>query len=277
MRRPVSHRPNKNNDCKFANFSMIDAHCHVVEKMETVGSIDQLRTRRLLLMSTKKKEWDLVAKVAGSRHIPCFGIHPWFADQHTSQDLLEIKKLLIDTPTSIIGEIGLDTVAVDSMGEKYSWETQLEIFKSMMNMAIELHKPVSIHAVKSFGILIEYFVELDKRSKHTDIAVPSIMMHSFSGSLEVLKRILKLKTIGPKFYFSYSDTINSRSNKTLAKIKATPNDRILVESDIGDALLVDKQMESAIEMIALAKDWDTETAIRITMENTQRFLGLGEK
>ena len=256
---------------------MLDAHCHVIEKMETVGSIDQLKTRQLLLMSTKKKEWDLVAKVAGTRHIPCFGIHPWFANLHSSQDLLEIKKFLVDTPNSIIGEIGLDTVAVDSMGEKYNWETQLEIFKSMMSMAIELHKPVSIHAVKSFGTLIEYFVELDKRAKHSDIVVPSIMMHSFTGSLEVQKRILNLKTIGPKFYFSYSDTINSRSNKTLAKIRATPNDRILVESDIGDALLVDKQMESAIEMVALAKDWDIETAVRITMENTHRFLGLGVK
>jgi len=60
----------------------------------------------------------------------------------------------------------------------------------------------------------------------------AVMLHSYSGSPEEVMRFCRLPAIGPRFYFSFSSAINARTpDKLVARIRAVPDDRLLVESD----------------------------------------------
>ncbi|KAJ3325806.1 hypothetical protein HDU76_013076 [Blyttiomyces sp. JEL0837] len=103
---------------------------------------------------------------------------------------------------------------------------------------------------------------------------PSIMLHSFAGSPDVIARIMRLpKPISTRFYFSFSSTINGRTmDKTIERISLVPDDRILIESDLHSADVVEDACLKACEMVAKAKGWGLEeTAIR-TSDNAMRFL-----
>ena len=251
---------------------MIDAHCHLVETFTTKIPNESLKTSQLFLMSSKKSEWNLVTEIAqDNRFKAAFGIHPWFAHLHHLDDLKELKSLI--TGDAFVGEIGLDSIAKDSKGNLYDFDNQLEFFQQQMLIAIDLQVPVSMHAVKVFGNLLPYFKTMDTNCKlNPKSCPPSIMMHSYSGSEEIITQLLKLPNIGPRFYFSFSYTINGRSSKTIKKIKLVPDDRILIESDVHEAGLVDEAMEKAAGMVVKAKKWSLDKVFEKTSENSTRFL-----
>ena len=252
---------------------MIDAHCHLVETFSSISNLSTLKTSRLFIMSSKKAEWPLVSQIANdTKFAAYFGIHPWFAHLYSLNDLEELKSWVQKTRGAAVGEIGLDAVATNSQGEKYDFHHQFTLFSKQMEIAAELQVPVSIHSVKAFGTLLPYFKQLDLKTKlEPRCCPPTIMMHSFSGSIEVAKSLLKLPRIGQRFYFSFSSTVNSRSNKTLSRIQMIPNNRLLIESDVGDCSMVDEAMEKAALMVSEAKGWTREETIKITSDNAIGF------
>lgn len=257
---------------------MIDVHCHVIDSLKTMNNIHRIKTKLLFLMTTKKQEWQHITGIAN--HVKCFGIHPWFAHLHCQNDIDELEIYLNKFKGSLVGEIGLDKIAVDPETKTvYPMDQQLEIFKKQMDIAAKLKRPVSIHCVHAHGIMLQYFQSLDKHVKTTmkqdtriDACPPSIMMHSYTGSPEIGKQLMKLPNIGPRFYFSFSDIVNSRSAKSSEKIKAIPDDRILLESDVHACEQVDGAMEKSLQLVSGSKGWSLEFTISKTTENAQRFL-----
>ena len=73
---------------------------------------------------------------------------------------------------------------------------------------------------------------------------PRVMLHSYGGSADMLRAFLKLPTVGGRFYFSFSHVINADKEKhapakLLERLRAVPDDRLLLESDRGSALDID--------------------------------------
>lgn len=96
-------------------------------------------------------------------------------------------------------------------------------------LAAEFKRPVSVHCVKGYGHLLDYFTSL---SKSPDSCPPKVMLHSYGGSVEEIPRFCKIPNIGSRFYFSFSHAINHRTPEKLrARVAAVPEDRILLESD----------------------------------------------
>eukprot|EP00879_Flechtneria_rotunda_P018956 GHRR01019899.1.p1 GENE.GHRR01019899.1~~GHRR01019899.1.p1 ORF type:complete len:129 (+),score=21.96 GHRR01019899.1:1681-2067(+) len=96
-------------------------------------------------------------------------------------------------------------------------------------LAAEFQRPVSIHCVRGYGHLLQFFQQL---AKQPSACPPKVMLHSYGGSLEEIPRFHKLKGIGERFYFSFSHVINQRTpDKLVARIAAVPSDRLLIESD----------------------------------------------
>ncbi|KAJ1676501.1 Cut9-interacting protein scn1, partial [Spiromyces aspiralis] len=102
-----------------------------------------------------------------------------------------------------------------------------------------------------------------------------IMLHSYSGSLESLKSLLKLGTVGKeRIYFSFSQFVNGRSSKFVEVIKHVPDDRILVESDYHNLESIDAQMDEVERLVASAKGWSAEKAREASYANSCEFFGL---
>jgi Tat protein secretion system quality control protein TatD with DNase activity len=73
---------------------------------------------------------------------------------------------------------------------------------------------------------------------------PRVMLHSYGGSADTLRAFLKLPTVGSRFYFSFSHVINADKEKhtptkLLERLRAVPDDRLLLESDQSSALDID--------------------------------------
>ena len=96
-------------------------------------------------------------------------------------------------------------------------------------------------------------------------------MHSFGGSEDFMKQLTKMKKFGDRFYYGFSSVINLRSPKTQGVIKAVPDDRLLLESDLCDPTCAEDELRTMLAIIADVKGWTVKEAARVTRENAIRF------
>jgi TatD DNase family protein len=265
-----------------------DAHCHIIETPSTITQIGRCRTQKLFLMATKASDWDKIASVwrmHPNRILPFYGIHPWNVPsvETLNSDLQSLEAALINNPEAMVGEIGLDSVAKDPLTKLiYNQIDQFILFSKQFEIAAKFQRAVSMHNVKTHGKILQFFQKLDGdylkliRDKsnldNQTLVPPAIMLHSYSGSIELCKSLLNLKGIGSKFYFSYSFLVNSRSAKSKDVISATPENRILIESDAHDINGVDAVMIKVITLVSEAKGWTHSQVIDTTFRNSSNFL-----
>jgi Tat protein secretion system quality control protein TatD with DNase activity len=102
------------------------------------------------------------------------------------------------------------------------------------------------------------------------------VLHSFSGSSDLLVQLIKLKGLGARLYFSFSSLVNLRlSKKKLdSQLEAVPCNRILIESDVHCATQVDSAMLKVFQVVCEVKQWSEEQGIEQLRENTLEFYGL---
>ncbi len=133
------------------------------------------------------------------------GIHPWHAAEHSVAELLPL-----DEQVQAIGEIGLDALRGADR------EVQRTLFREQLQLAVEHGLPVVLHCVRSFE---EVMRELKK------IRPRAVIFHGFTGSVEQMQR-----AVGQGFHLSFG-VRNLRSARTVEALRATPADRLFLESD----------------------------------------------
>ncbi|KAF4445817.1 hypothetical protein F53441_10462 [Fusarium austroafricanum] len=175
---------------------------------------------------------------------------------------------------------------------------QKSVFMAHMKLAGELGRAVSVHSVQVHGILYDALTECwkghelrgrharDKQKKEgkTDQVEesgpkpypPRICLHSFNGKSDSVKQYLK-PTIPAKIFFSFAKTNNLRSDdqreKALDAIKAVPDNRILVESDIHTAgERMDSELEEMYRVICEVKGWGLEEGVGKIAENYRELV-----
>jgi len=140
------------------------------------------------------------------------GIHPQFANGNNSSRFDEIvlqNHEFIDG----IGEIGLDPTYCD-LRKEYS--EQIKVFEHMLDIATELHKPVSIHSRGSLDEILDILSTYDYLKA---------CLHWFDGTEKQLERSMELG-----LYVSYGPSVvySKRKRKLL---KLTDSGRLLTETD----------------------------------------------
>ncbi|ORZ38677.1 hypothetical protein BCR44DRAFT_1428738 [Catenaria anguillulae PL171] len=258
---------------------------HLATKAHTTGTV--------ALMGTRPSDWllvlDALATHPRARIVGGLGIHPWFA--HTIEDvpdmIAQLEAHLMADPAMFVGEIGVDKAAKNpETGEVYDWDTQEQVFMAQWEVAVRMQRPVSMHCVHAQGWVLRFMKAQADKAKGMDkreVATakcwpPAVMLHSFNGSHDLIAQLVKLKGIGSRLYFSYSMFVSSRSNKVADRIKATPDGRVLLESDVHRADWVDASMANVLELVAGAKGWDVaETARRAGRENAERWYTSGRE
>ncbi len=191
------------------------------------------------------------------------GFHPENLEDIPDDFREQIAELLKHKKCVAIGEIGLD----------YHWdipkELQLEMFEEQLKLSKELDVPVVVHDREAHGDTMD----LLRKYK------PSGLMHCFSGSVELMREVMKLGmciSLGGVVTFK-----NARHSIDCAR--EVPADRLLLETDapyMSPVPFRGKRNDSrniayVAEKIAEVRGMDTQELLDITSENAKRLFNIG--
>lgn len=198
---------------------LVDSHCHLlsseykdvdyeitnaikngIDKI-IINGYDLKSSKEAVFLSKKYKE--VYAAV---------GIGPENIDNVTDSDIEQIKSLAKSDKVVAIGEIGLD----------YYWtkdtkDNQIQVFKSMLEIAQNLSLPVIVHSRESINDVYNLVKEYNVVG----------IMHCYSGSVEMAKEFIKIG-----FLIGIGGVVTFKNAKKLKKVvKNIPLTSIVLETD----------------------------------------------
>ncbi|XP_044722050.1 tatD related DNase domain-containing protein [Hirsutella rhossiliensis] len=182
---------------------------------------------------------------------------------------------------------------------------QQAVLRAQLSLAAAHGRPVSVHGVQAHGVLYDTVSAMwkgherhvpsrrEKRMFHpgaedTDEACdapepgvrppypPRICLHSYSGGVDLLQQWMQ-PSVPAKVFVSLSTAVNLGSDAGRAKldpvVRAVPDDRILVESDLHTA---GPQMDAALEdmyrIVCEVKGWALDEGVRRIGRNFDDFV-----
>ncbi len=218
---------------------LFDAHCHLQDARLQAGWPAVLRRAAAAGVAgvnccgCTEDDWPTVAELARGREaaaaqrpgvmiFPSFGLHPCHVNGRSPDWLRQLEEVLMAQPAGI-GEIGLDRLAPGRNDAD-----QERIFLSQLDLARRLRRPVTIHCRRAWGRLLEIL-------RRDGLPPAGLMVHAWSGSLEVQEELL---TLGA--YISFAGNISFPHHQRARRaLLATPADRLLLETDSPDILPAD--------------------------------------
>lgn len=189
---------------------------------------------------------------------------------------------------------------------RVAMDHQRKVLLAQLRLSGELGRATSVHGVGAHGVVFETLCEtwkghekkvLSKREQKREADAqrrhgslqqenddttdgpapypPRICLHSYSGPPETVKQYTN-PAIPADIFFSFSSVINlstPAASKTEESIKAVPDHRILIESDLniaGDRM--DGYLEDIVRKICELKGWSLEDGVRQLGNNWRRFV-----
>lgn len=190
---------------------------------------------------------------------------------------------------------------------RVSMDHQKKVLLAQLHLAGELGRATSIHGVQAHGVVFNTLQQTWKgherkvpskrerrkqeanaqhqATEHKDEQVgeerkptaypPRMCLHSYSGPAETVKQYLDPR-IPAKIFFSFSSVINfshAGVEKTEEAVKAVPNDRILIESDLHTAgERMDGYLEEIVRKLCEIKGWSLEEGVKQLASNWKNFV-----
>tara|TARA_B100000963_G_scaffold132554_1_gene115418 strand:- start:260 stop:1024 length:765 start_codon:yes stop_codon:yes gene_type:complete len=250
---------------------MIDSHCHldreplinnfqdVIQRAKNAG-IEKILT----ICTTKKNFYEIENLVKKDQMIfGTFGIHPHEANTNNINKDQIVKNVSKNPKIIGVGETGLDFYYNNS-----DRNSQIISFEEHILASIELNIPIIIHSRnaenETFEILNKY--------KNQNL---KILMHCFTGSLELAKKMIDLNS-----YFSASGIITFKKSAELNDtFNFIPSDKILIETDSPFLAPVPKRgktnepsyLKYTLEHMAKIKNISPEEMESITSQNFKKL------
>ena len=203
---------------------MIDSHCHLdhsplYKKLnEVINRAQLIGVKFFLTISTNLKSFEVVKTIISKYEniYGTLGIHPHETKKHIEVD----KKMLLKLKGKNAKIIGIGETGLDYYYQNSDKLIQQEKFIEHIETAIDLDIPIIVHSreaeMDTFNILKDF------SSKN-----PKILMHCFTGSLNLSKKFLDLGS-----YISLSGIITFKNSIELQKTASSvPLDRLLIETD----------------------------------------------
>lgn len=201
---------------------LVDTHAHL-DDLKYENDLDEVVTRagqygvtRIISMGDTMAASLNAVKIA-EKYEGVFagaGVHPQEALTLIDGDYDRLAQLMTLPKVKVLGEIGLDYYY-----ENASREKQQEIFIRQLDVARQMHMPVSIHDRDAHG---DTMAILKKEGKGLTGSI-----HCFSGSWEMAKELLKMG-----WFLGVDGPLTFKNAAKLPEIIAKiPLDRLLLETD----------------------------------------------
>ncbi|KAH9070487.1 hypothetical protein Ae201684P_002844 [Aphanomyces euteiches] len=226
---------------------VIDAHCHLQDP-RLRSSISKVFERaaaygvtHIATCSCNEAEWAEYETIQWPDRdvaavLPAFGLHPWYAgDASPSSYLMSLRRILGVFPRSMVSLVSE------------------RAFVDQLHLAQELQRPVVIHCVGAHGRVLEQL---------QSVRVPHVVLHSFSGPLEMVRAFGKLPF---PVYFSFTaKQCLAPSEKQQAILAAVPDHRILLETDAPDQRPTD---EALADHAVGAIPWNEPAVVSLAVDS----------
>lgn len=195
---------------------LYDAHIHLSDSEYDsdfnyiINSMKKMKIKACCVsedLQTSKKTLEISKK--SELILPFIGIHPG----NTEEKIESILELIEKNKQTIagIGEIGLDTTYENS-----NFSKQEKLFKSQLEIAEKIGKPISIHSRKALDEIFEII---------PSYSIKGMLLHWFDGNKKQLKKAMEME-----FFVSYGPLLIYANDKQ-SLLTLTDQDRILVETD----------------------------------------------
>lgn len=250
---------------------MIDAHAHIEMFKKDVSPVIQESRQKLRaivdsITEYRKfhvwKSWELL-KNDFDFIFPTLGYAPNEARRGNWEKAKKVAEFILEHSGEIyaVGEIGLDFYYAKTQGER---RNQREIFRYFLDLAVELNKPVVLHARCAEREVFEAIQRAGVRA----------YFHSYSGDVGLLNEIVENgHLIGINTGISFIPEVRKAA-------MALEIDGLLVETDAPymSPFKGEKNkpwnVRVAIEEIAKLKDMDFEEIEKETERNAVKFFEL---
>lgn len=251
---------------------LTDSHCHLF--MEPLGSDPEgvlRRARRagvgrVVVPAYDTCSWDPVASLSSRPGVySALGLHPWAAAE--GLDVVTLKERLQSSGAVAVGEIGLDFKV-----ESPSPEVQLDVFRSQLDLALEMDLPVILHCRGAFEEMLSVFSAEPFAGRLRGV------VHAFTRGPFLAGRFLDLG-----FHLAFGGAVTRpRAGRTRRSAAIVPLERMLIETDspsIGMEGLPPSRVEPADAVrvataLAEIRGDDFEAIARSTSANAERLFGL---
>jgi TatD DNase family protein len=141
------------------------------------------------------------------------GLHPWHLTEESISEMPGIlKQAAVAENVMAFGEAGLDAVI------KTPIEQQLTVFRTQIELSIELKKPLVIHCVRVFPVLFNLRKEYGN-------STPWII-HGFNASQEIAAECVKMG-----IFISFSQRLFRNPEKAQNIVKVVPHSMVFAETD----------------------------------------------
>jgi TatD DNase family protein len=205
-------------------YKLIDSHCHLdfdafdKDRGEVIEYANNSGICRIIIPGVKRDDWERIRQICdqNERLHACYGLHPYLAEEHSDDDILQLRAWLNDHDCVAVGECGLDY-----RKNQADQHLQMKFFDAQLDIAHSCNKPVVIHAVHATTDVIRVIKNY-----------PGLrgMVHSYSGSYEQAMQLIELQ-----FFISLGGAITyENARKIRAAASKIPLDSILLETDAPD-------------------------------------------
>ena len=251
---------------------LFDSHIHLDDHnfRETLPELltDARRNNvtQWIIPATTVQTFDSIHAIT-TQHDGCYaayGLHPYFIQEHTDQDLAILQSTLTQYDAIAIGECGLDAMIPEPDMEK-----QLYFFQAQIRLALEFDLPLIIHTRKTVDLVLKEI------RKHPNLRG---VLHSFSGSLQQAEIALQ-----HNFLLGFGGTITfERAQKLRSILRHLSLDNFIIETDApfqrgayrDNGLNYPADLFTIAKSIASIRQEPLELIAQATFANTQKLFKL---
>ncbi|RUR27280.1 TatD family deoxyribonuclease [Vreelandella andesensis] len=208
---------------------LIDAHCHLDfaafddDRDAVIKNARAVGVEHFIVPSTTRSKWPCVLALGARKDVSlCVGLHPYFVDEHSHQDLAALEQLLAEQKTQAgtrfvaVGECGIDGRFTETLDKQWVY------FDAQLRLAKQFDLPVVVHCVTAND-------QVGKRLR--ELALPKGgLIHAFSGSYEQAAKFLDLGyTLGLGGTITYE-----RAKRLRGVVSRLPDNGFVLETDSPD-------------------------------------------
>ena len=165
-----------------------------------------------------------------------------------------------------IGEVGLDKHYTQ---DAELIKTQIELFRSQIELAVELSLPLMVHCRDAFDQLLPILAEYPKIHNH-------FLIHCFTGNSSDLQGILKLGGI-----VAFGGVVTFNSAKELQQACVTcPNESFVLETDlpflspVRGQVCIPEHIDYVAKKVATLKNLSQQKIWELSRSNVTRLFGI---